>query len=162
MTQALRKRYIGSVRSRKPRQIKLPTLAMKNLKHIWRTCLHRLTLEVSWCQQYTKATLAALITGSGDNAVAQFFPTEIQQVPSTPKHSDASDEIVEEKARHILAQAVKPSNSRTTSDGREKFSETSYEAFRTVEDLSHMAHAFYKATGWCICSYIHDCVFAVH
>ncbi|KAF5133636.1 RNA polymerase I-specific transcription initiation factor rrn7 [Metarhizium anisopliae] len=66
--------------------------------------------------------------------------TETVAVSSPPQFS-TPEEKIEGRARRILAQAVKPNNM----DGRRR--EVTYEAFRTVEDISDISYAFYKEAG---------------
>lgn len=63
---------------------------------------------------------------------------------SSSSQFSTPEEKIEERARRILAQAVKPNDM----DGRRR--EVTYEAFRTVEDISDISYAFYKEAGWCI------------
>jgi hypothetical protein len=83
----------------------------------------------------------------GNNAVSQFFPAEAKHALPSSK-PDTSEVEVEEKARLLLSSAIRPSNSVASVNSDRKHGEAAYEAFRTVEDLSSSARAFYKAVGW--------------
>lgn len=93
--------------------------------------------------------LVLMNTFTDEDAVAQFFPPEAQHAPPSPK-MDASEGDVEERARHVLAQSVEQRDGGKDGAISGKQGEMMYEAFRTVEDLSPISYAFYKAAGWFI------------
>ncbi|KAH0600579.1 hypothetical protein MHUMG1_01577 [Metarhizium humberi] len=87
------------------------------------------------------AHLSESIGHGSYNEVVQFFPAETVAVSSSSQFS-TPEEKIEGRARRILAQAVKPNDM----DGRRR--EVTYEAFRTVEDISDISYAFYKEAGF--------------
>ncbi|KID90740.1 forms a complex with the other RRN protein RRN6 and RRN11 [Metarhizium guizhouense ARSEF 977] len=86
------------------------------------------------------AHLSESIGHGSYNEIAQFFPAETVAISSSSQFS-TPEEKIEGRARRILAQAVKPNDM----DGRRR--EVTYEAFRTVEDISDISYAFYKEAG---------------
>jgi hypothetical protein len=55
---------------------------------------------------------------------------------------NASEETIEERARQLLKRAMAPSKT------GHRQGDVTYQAFRTVDDLSGIAYTFYKAVGW--------------
>lgn len=100
----------------------------------------------------SKCSRAVLVTGTNvmkdENPITQFFPTETPPGPTPPVPEISEDEVLG-RARRLLNQTLEPPRALGVikAEGPSGASDVMYEAFRSVQDLSETAAAFYKATG---------------
>ncbi|KAH7133487.1 hypothetical protein EDB81DRAFT_762796 [Dactylonectria macrodidyma] len=93
------------------------------------------------------AHIASQIDKKNDNAISRFFPSEDAPPLEPPRHESTENEI-DDRIRRILSVTVKVDEG-DLSSGDEDASkrESTYDAFRAVEDLTDTARDFYATAG---------------
>ncbi|KND90305.1 RNA polymerase I-specific transcription initiation factor rrn7 [Tolypocladium ophioglossoides CBS 100239] len=92
------------------------------------------------------AHIAGLVDNRNENPITHFFPTESSPAPAPPV-PEASEDEVDERASRLLKQTLEPPRGLGTIKVEGPSDGIMYEAFRSVQDLSETAAAFYKAIG---------------
>ncbi|KAF4470408.1 eukaryotic translation initiation factor 5A [Fusarium albosuccineum] len=90
------------------------------------------------------AHVASLIDRKNDQAIARFFPSE-EAPPEEAPPKDETEQDTNLRIRNVLVQAVKVVGEAGSDSEDETPSDPTYEAFRSVEDLTDTAQALYRA-----------------
>ncbi|KAF5025465.1 hypothetical protein F66182_2441 [Fusarium sp. NRRL 66182] len=103
------------------------------------------------------AHVASTVDRKNDSAITRFFPSENAPLPDIPSE-DSTEQDNDHKMRRILGQAITVAGEEGPEQENESLSGSSYESFRSVEDLTETAQALYRAAGYiadplhCFCS----------
>lgn len=81
-----------------------------------------------------------------DSEITRFFPSEKAPPPEAPPRENTEQDN-DHKMRKILGQAIAVRGEEGSEQDGETLAEPSYEAFRSVKDLTETAQALYKAAG---------------
>ncbi|TVY76444.1 Ubiquitin-60S ribosomal protein L40 [Fusarium oxysporum f. sp. cubense] len=92
------------------------------------------------------AHIASTIDRKNDSEITRFFPSENAAPPEVPPRENTEQDN-DHKMRKILGQAITVRGEEGSEQDGETLAEPSYEAFRSVEDLTETAQALYKAAG---------------
>ncbi|KAL5609860.1 hypothetical protein FOVSG1_004541 [Fusarium oxysporum f. sp. vasinfectum] len=92
------------------------------------------------------AHIASTIDRKNDSEITKFFPSENAAPPEAPPRENTEQDN-DHKMRKILGQAITVRGEEGSEQDGETLAEPSYEAFRSVEDLTETAQALYKAAG---------------
>ncbi|KAF5693854.1 hypothetical protein FDENT_1692 [Fusarium denticulatum] len=92
------------------------------------------------------AHIASTIDRKNDSEITRFFPSEKAPPPEAPTRENTEQDN-DHKMRKILGQAITVKGEEGSEQDGETLAEPSYEAFRSVEDLTETAQALYKAAG---------------
>ncbi|EXK44252.1 hypothetical protein FOXG_18763 [Fusarium oxysporum f. sp. lycopersici 4287] len=92
------------------------------------------------------AHIASTIDRKNDSEITRFFPSENAAPPEAPPRENTEQDN-DHKMRKILGQAITVRGEEGSEQDGETLAEPSYEAFRSVEDLTETAQALYKAAG---------------
>ncbi|RBQ69755.1 hypothetical protein FVER14953_07286 [Fusarium verticillioides] len=92
------------------------------------------------------AHIASTIDRKNDSEITRFFPSEKAPPPEAPTR-ESTEQDNDHKMRKILGQAITVKWEERSEQNGETLAEPSYEAFRSVEDLTETAQALYKAAG---------------
>ncbi|KAI7758554.1 hypothetical protein LZL87_006945 [Fusarium oxysporum] len=90
------------------------------------------------------AHITSTIDRKNDSEITRFFPSENAAPPEAPPRENTEQDN-DHKMRKILGQAITVRGEEGSEQDGETLAEPSYEAFRSVEDLTETAQAFYKA-----------------
>ncbi|KAF5718111.1 hypothetical protein FMUND_5403 [Fusarium mundagurra] len=90
------------------------------------------------------AHIASTIDRKNDSEITRFFPSEKAPPPGAPTRENTEQDN-DHKMRRILGQAITVKGEEGSEQDGETLTEPSYEAFRSVEDLTETAQALYKA-----------------
>ncbi|KAL6354617.1 hypothetical protein LRP88_11961 [Fusarium phalaenopsidis] len=90
------------------------------------------------------AHVASLVDRKNDQAITGFFPSEETQVIEVPS-SENTDQETDVWIRRVLGQAIKVAGEEDSDSDDGPLEEPNYEAFRSVEDLTDIAQALYRA-----------------
>lgn len=85
---------------------------------------------------------------SDDNAISRFFPTE-DAPPLEPLRHESTEDDADNLTKMVLGQTVKVQmeDDSNLEDEPASKSDSTYDAFRAVEDLTEAAQYFYTAAG---------------
>ncbi|KAF4340337.1 hypothetical protein FBEOM_5725 [Fusarium beomiforme] len=89
------------------------------------------------------AHIASTIDKQNDSEITRFFPSENAPHPETPPR-ETTEQDNDHKMRRILGQAITVPGEEGSEQGEDTLSEPTYEAFRSVEDLTETARALYE------------------
>ncbi|KAI1028419.1 hypothetical protein LB503_002314 [Fusarium chuoi] len=92
------------------------------------------------------AHIASTIDRKNDSEITRFFPSEKAPPPEAPPRQNTEQDN-DHKMRKILVQAITVRGEEGSEQDGETLAEPSYEAFRSVKDLTETAQALYKAAG---------------
>ncbi|PCD42441.1 hypothetical protein AU210_004969 [Fusarium oxysporum f. sp. radicis-cucumerinum] len=92
------------------------------------------------------AHIASTIDRKNDSEITRFFPSENAAPPEAPPRENTEQDN-DHKMQKILGQAITVRGEEGSEQDGETLAEPSYEAFRSVEDLTETAQALYKAAG---------------
>ncbi|KAI8656653.1 hypothetical protein NCS56_01269800 [Fusarium sp. Ph1] len=92
------------------------------------------------------AHVASLVDRKNDQAITGFFPSEETQVIEVPS-SENTDQETDVWIRRVLGQAIKVAGEEDSDSDDGPLEEPNYEAFRSVEDLTDIAQALYRAAS---------------
>ncbi|EXM02565.1 hypothetical protein NOF04DRAFT_22152 [Fusarium oxysporum II5] len=92
------------------------------------------------------AHIASTIDRKNDSEITKFFPSENAAPPEAPPRENTEQDN-DHKMRKILGQAITVRGEEGSEQDGETLAEPSYEAFRSVEDLTETAQALYEAAG---------------
>ncbi|KAF5656069.1 hypothetical protein F25303_126 [Fusarium sp. NRRL 25303] len=92
------------------------------------------------------AHIASTIDRKNDSEITRFFPSEKAHPPEAPPRENTEQDN-DHKMRNILGQAITVRGEEGSEQDGETLAEPSYEAFRSVKDLTETARALYKAAG---------------
>ncbi|KAL9572734.1 hypothetical protein ACKAV7_003133 [Fusarium commune] len=90
------------------------------------------------------AHITSTIDRKNDSEITRFFPSENAAPPEAPPRENTEQDN-DHKMRKILGQAITVRGEEGSEQDGETLAEPSYEAFRSVEDLTETAQALYKA-----------------
>ncbi|KAF5560407.1 hypothetical protein FPHYL_6679 [Fusarium phyllophilum] len=90
------------------------------------------------------AHIASTIDRKNDSEITRFFPSEKAPPPEAPTR-ESTEQDNDHKMRKILGQAITVRGEEGSEQDGATLAEPSYEAFRSVEDLTETAQALYKA-----------------
>ncbi|KAF4444022.1 hypothetical protein FACUT_961 [Fusarium acutatum] len=90
------------------------------------------------------AHIASTIDRKNDSEITRFFPSEKAPPPEAPTRENTEQDN-DHKMRKILGRAITVRGEEGSEQDGETLAEPSYEAFRSVEDLTEIAQALYKA-----------------
>ncbi|KAF4490254.1 hypothetical protein FAGAP_10973 [Fusarium agapanthi] len=90
------------------------------------------------------AHIASTIDRKNDSEITRLFPSEKAPPPEAPPRENTEQDN-DHKMRNILGQAITVRGEEGSEQDGETLAEPSYEAFRSVEDLTETAQALYKA-----------------
>ncbi|KAI3587748.1 ubiquitin family-domain-containing protein [Fusarium oxysporum f. sp. albedinis] len=90
------------------------------------------------------AHIASTIDRKNDSEITRFFPSENAAPPEAPPRENTEQDN-DHKMQKILGQAITVRGEEGSEQDGETLAEPSYEAFRSVEDLTETAQALYKA-----------------
>ncbi|CVK97338.1 related to polymerase I core factor (CF) subunit [Fusarium mangiferae] len=92
------------------------------------------------------AHIASTIDRKNDSEITRFFPSEKAPPPEAPPRENTEQDN-DHKMRKILGQAITVRGEEGSEQDGKTLAEPSYEAFRSVKDLTETAQALYKAAG---------------
>ncbi|KAH7137126.1 ubiquitin family-domain-containing protein [Dactylonectria estremocensis] len=109
------------------------------------------------------AHIASQIDKKNENAISRFFPSEDAPPLESPRHESTENEI-DDRIRRILRGDIKAREEGDLSPEDEGASkrESTYDAFRAVEDLTETARGFYATAGRMAGLSLHEMVRAVY
>ncbi|KAF5587549.1 uncharacterized protein FSUBG_11771 [Fusarium subglutinans] len=90
------------------------------------------------------AHIASTIDRKNDSEITRLFPSEKDPPPEAPPRENTEQDN-DHKTRNILGQAITVRGEEGSEQDGETLAEPSYEAFRSVEDLTETALALYQA-----------------
>ncbi|KAF5962840.1 hypothetical protein FBULB1_13791 [Fusarium bulbicola] len=90
------------------------------------------------------AHIASTIDRKNDSEITRLFPSEKAPPPEAPPRENTEQDN-DHKMRNILGQAITVRGEEGSEQDGETLAEPSYEAFRSVEDLTETAQALYQA-----------------
>ncbi|CZR46487.1 uncharacterized protein FPRO_11936 [Fusarium proliferatum ET1] len=92
------------------------------------------------------AHIASTIDRKNDSEITRFFISEKAPPPEAPPRENTEQDN-DDKMRKILGQAITVRGEEGSEQDGKTLAEPSYEAFRSVKDLTETAQALYKAAG---------------
>ncbi|KAF5621268.1 hypothetical protein F52700_11017 [Fusarium sp. NRRL 52700] len=101
------------------------------------------TMTTEELDQYF-AHIASTIDRKNGSEITRFFPSEKAPPPEAPPRQNTEQDN-DHRMRKILGQAITVRGEEGSEQDSETLAERSYEAFRSVEDLTETAQALYKA-----------------